>query len=40
LRLYLAGNPLSDEAKAQQLPALKKHGVRVDLGKGETAAKP
>jgi uncharacterized protein (TIGR03067 family) len=29
LRLYLAGNPLSDAAKSQQLPALKGFGVRL-----------
>jgi Leucine-rich repeat (LRR) protein len=34
LELYLAGNPLSDEAKSKQLPALKAAGVRLeDLGK-------
>ncbi len=30
LRLYLAGNPLSDAAKTQQLPALKNIGVRIE----------
>jgi uncharacterized protein (TIGR03067 family) len=30
LRLYLAGNPLSDAAKTQQLPALKGFGVRIE----------
>src|SRR5260370_37186288 len=30
LRLYLAGNPLSDAAKAQQLTALKGFGVRIE----------
>ena len=29
LRLWLAGNPLSDEAKKKQLPALKAAGVRL-----------
>ena len=29
LRLYLAGNPLSAEVRATQLPALQKAGVRV-----------
>ncbi len=29
LRLYLAGNPLSDAAKTQQIDALKKYGVRL-----------
>ena len=29
LRLYLAGNPLSDAARAVQVPVLKKYGVRV-----------
>jgi hypothetical protein len=29
LRLYLAGNPLSDVARSRQIPALKKFGVRV-----------
>ena len=32
LRLYLDGNPLSDAAKADQLPALRAAGVTVDLG--------
>src|SRR5207249_3645025 len=42
LRLYLAGNPLSDDAKTKQLPELKKVGVRLedldkekDKGKGK-----
>jgi len=30
LRFYLAGNPLSDAAKTQQLPALKGFGVRIE----------
>lgn len=30
LRLYLAGNPLSDAAKTQQLTALKGFGVRIE----------
>jgi len=30
LRLYLAGNPLSDAAKTKQLPALKAIGVRLE----------
>jgi internalin A len=30
LRLYLAGNPLSDAAKNEQLPALKGFGVRIE----------
>lgn len=30
LRLYLAGNPLSDAAKTSQLEALKKLGVRIE----------
>jgi Leucine-rich repeat (LRR) protein len=30
LRLYLKGNPLSDEAKNKQLQALKGYGVRVE----------
>ena len=30
LRLYLAGNPLSETAKSQQLPALKGFGVRIE----------
>jgi uncharacterized protein (TIGR03067 family) len=30
LRLYLAGNPLSAEAKAKQLAALKSFGVRIE----------
>src|SRR5207247_6347830 len=30
LRLYLRGNPLSDEAKAKQLAALKGYGVRIE----------
>ena len=30
LRLYLAGNPLSDAAKAEQLAELKKIGVRLE----------
>ena len=29
-RLYIAGNPLSDEAKTKQLAELKKIGVRVE----------
>jgi hypothetical protein len=29
--LYLAGNPLSEEAKSQQIDELKKLGVRVNL---------
>jgi internalin A len=32
LRLYLEGNPLSDKAKGEQIPALKKLGVKVFLG--------
>jgi hypothetical protein len=31
LRLYLAGNPLSDAAKNAQVTALKGFGVRVEL---------
>jgi len=38
LRLYLAGNPLGDAAKNQQIPALKKLGVKVFLG--EPGEKP
>jgi len=30
LRLYLAGNPLSDAAKNEQLTALKNSGVRIE----------
>jgi hypothetical protein len=30
LRLYLAGNPLSDAAKTAQITALKGYGVRVE----------
>jgi hypothetical protein len=30
LRLYLAGNPLSDEAKSKQIAALKELGVKVE----------
>jgi hypothetical protein len=30
LRLYLAGSPLSDAAKNEQIPALKGFGVRVE----------
>ena len=30
LRLYLAGNPLSDDAKKAQLDALKAAGLRVE----------
>jgi internalin A len=30
LRLYLAGNPLSEEAKTKQLAALKSYGVRIE----------
>jgi hypothetical protein len=30
LRLYLEGNPLSDAAKNDQLPALKSAGVRIE----------
>ena len=30
LRLYLAGNPLSDEAKSTQLDAIKAAGVRIE----------
>lgn len=33
LRLYLAGNPLSEEAKSKQIEALKKYGVRIEEGK-------
>jgi hypothetical protein len=29
LQLFLAGNPLSDVARKQQLPALKEYGVRL-----------
>ena len=29
LRLYLEGNPLSEDAKTKQLPALKALGVRL-----------
>lgn len=32
LRLYLEGNPLGDKAKNEQIPALKKLGVKVFLG--------
>jgi hypothetical protein len=36
LRLYLADNPLSDDAKTKQLPELRKIGVRLeDLDKKE-----
>jgi hypothetical protein len=31
LRLYLAGNPLSDDAKTKQVEALKGIGVRVEI---------
>lgn len=34
LRLYLAGNPLSEAAKSQQLEALKAAGVRLEEAKG------
>ena len=30
LRLYLAGNPLSDDAKSSQIDALKAMGVRIE----------
>jgi hypothetical protein len=30
-RVYLAGNPLSDEAKTKQVEELKKYGTRVEL---------
>ena len=30
LRLYLTGNPLSDEANSKQVPALKSYGVRIN----------
>ena len=30
-RVYLAGNPLSEEAKTKQVEALKKYGTRVEL---------
>ena len=30
LRLYLEGNPLSDQAKATQLEACKAMGVRIE----------
>ncbi|MFP6657062.1 MAG: leucine-rich repeat domain-containing protein, partial [Pirellulales bacterium] len=30
-RLYLAGNPLSDDAKKSQVPTLKKLGARLVL---------
>ena len=30
-RLYLAGNPLNEAEKMQQLDALRSHGVRIDL---------
>jgi hypothetical protein len=30
LRLYLAGNPLSDDARTKQVPELKKIGVRLE----------
>ena len=30
LRLYVAGNPLSDDAKTKQLAELKKIGVRLE----------
>jgi hypothetical protein len=30
LRLYVAGNPLSADAKAKQLKALKDAGVRIE----------
>jgi hypothetical protein len=29
LRLWLAGNPLSDDAKTKEIPALKAAGVRI-----------
>jgi len=35
LRLYLAGAPLSESARTQQIPALKKAGVRIDLGESK-----
>ena len=35
LRLYLDGNPLSDAARTEQLPALRDAGVTVDLGEPE-----
>src|SRR5690606_16993560 len=31
LQIYLSGNPLSDEAKTQQLEELKQYGCRVKL---------
>jgi internalin A len=37
LRLYLAGNPLSPDARAKQLPALEKAGVRVFGADGKKA---
>jgi hypothetical protein len=30
LRLFLAGNPLSEEAKSKQLAALRSSGVRLE----------
>ena len=39
LRLYLTGNPLSDAAKAEQLPELKKIGVRLEGVAGPAAGK-
>jgi hypothetical protein len=30
LRLYLVGNPLSDDAKTKQIDALKSYGVRIE----------
>jgi internalin A len=34
-RLYLAGNPLSDKAKGEQLDELKKLGARIELEKAK-----
>lgn len=34
-RLYLAGNPLSDKAKGEQLEELKKLGARIELDKAK-----
>jgi internalin A len=39
MRVYLAGNPLSDETKKEQLPELKKIGVRLMDLEGQAAAK-
>jgi hypothetical protein len=38
LRLFLEGNPLSDDAKSQQLDALKQAGVRLESSERKPAA--